>query len=891
MSVRPFVLRIARTVYRASLFLHRPGFRQRYGREMRATFDDLAAAADGPIALAVLTLREAADVSHAAITRRMPSTARPVVQTKRREPVMDFLRDCRYGFRRLQRDPVFTIVAVLTLAVGVGATTAVFTVVNGVLLRPLPYGDPDRLVVLLNGRAGRLSAFFSPLNYVDMTTESAAFGSTAIFAPTNVNLTGDGTPERIDAADVSPEFFSTLGVTFVHGRGFVREDAASQATSAVVISDGLWKRRFGGSPSIVGSSIRIDGSPYTVVGIAPPAVALPRRAEVWRPYVFSATELAPPARGAQYVSPIARLKPGTTLEQANSALAVVASRLAAAYPRTNKDRLALAVPLLERMTGAVRAPLMLLLGAVGLVLLIACVNVANLFLARTQARGREVAVRAALGAGRRRIAQQLIAESVVLAAIGGAAGLAVAYGCMRTLIALAPASIPRLEAVTIDLRVLLFALAATLLTAVLFGLAPAVSASGAAMTQFMASSGRSIAGGGHRTRRVLIVAEMGLAVMLLVGAGLLVRSYVRLTGVNPGFDPQQVLTFNVSLPEGSYPDLPRIRRFASDLTAKLSQHPGVAAAAGVFGLPLDPEFTASSSFLREGEVDSGDTPSAGMRIITPDYFRVMRIPLKAGRTFDARDDESAPEVVIINEQAARRYWPNENPIGRKLRLGVRLVRGVPSGEKTIVGVVGDVKYSGLDASAPVEVYLPHTQHPVDGLTFVVRTPGDPTSFIADARAAVAALDPQLPLARVQSMEERITQSVSERRFTMLLLAVFAMFAVTLSAVGVYGVLSYIVTQRTREVGVRVAMGAAPRDVVRMFVGEGALLAIAGLSCGLAAAWATAHWLQTMLFEVNSWDPGTFAAVACLLAAVAVIAAYVPARRAATLDPIAALRVD
>jgi putative ABC transport system permease protein len=888
--IASIVLVLARRAYRATMRIYPRRFRDAYGPGMLATFDELAAAAlsAGAWRLILVTARELVDLIRAVPDSRL-SVPRP--SRERRGPVIDVLRDYRYAGRLLLRQRGFALVAIVTLALGIGATTSVFTVVNGILIRPLPYGDPDRLVVLLNGRAGRLSPWFSPLNYVDLTQQAGAFGSSSFFEPTNVNLTGDGTPERIEIADVSPEFFDTLGIRFVHGRGFVSADAAAGMASGVVIGDGLWKRRYGGSPALVGSAIRIDGRPYTVLGVAPPGVALPRRAELWRPTVFTPGELAPTARGAQYVSAVARLGGGVSVEQANTALAAVARRLADQFPKSNKDRLAAAVPLLERITGGVKRPLLLLFGAVGLVLLIACVNVANLLLARTQSRAREIAVRAALGAGRRRIVQQVAAESLLLAALGGLAGLGVAYGCTRALVALAPPSIPRLSDVVMDMRVLAFTLATAALTGALFGLAPAVSASGAAMTRFVASAGRGIAGSGHRTRRVLVVAETGLAVMLLAGAGLLVRSYVRLNQVNPGFDPQQVLTFNISLPDASYPDLPQIRQFAADLTDRLSHQPGVDAAAGVFGLPLDPEFSASSSFVRDGEVEGPDSPSAGMRIVTPGYFRAMRIPVKAGRVFDRRDSEAGPEVVVVNEQLASRYFPGENPVGRRIRLGVRLVRGVASGFKTIVGVVGDVKYGGLDTTAPPEVYLPHAQHPVDGLTFVVRTERDPTAFVGTARASVAALDPELPLAQVQPMTDRISQTVAERRFTMLLLAVFGAFAVALAGIGVYGVLSYIVNQRTQEVGVRIAMGASPRDVIRLFVGEGVALASIGLACGLAAAWAAGRAIATMLFEVKTWDPATFGAVAAVLAVVALTAAYVPARRAALLDPTSALRVE
>jgi predicted permease len=636
--------------------------------------------------------------------------------------------------------------------------------------------------------------------------------------------------------------------------------------------------------------MRMDGKPFTIVGVAPPDLNVPIGAAYWRPLVFKPRDVAERARGAQWVGVIARLKPGIDLDQANRAIGVVATRLSRDFPRTNKDRAMSAMGLQDRIVRNIRPALLILLGAVTLVLMVACVNVANLLLARANGRSREVAVRAALGAGRGRLVQQFLAESVVLGLAGGAAGLAVAFWATRALIALGPASIPRLGEVGVDLRVLAFAIAIAVLTSVLFGLAPALTTTGS-VARFISAAGRGAVGSGStRIRKTLVTCEMALAVVLLVGAGLLIRSYQRISVVDPGFSADHLLTFTVALPEHKYKTSADAGRFMRDLVARVADHPGVQHAAGVYGLPLDDTFRASSSFTRPGETDSGDTPSVGMRIVTPDYFSTMKIPLRSGRPFDAHDDENGPEVVAINEEAARRYWPGIDPLGQQLHLGVRLAEA-RSGQKTIVAVVGDVKGNGLDATATPEVYLPYAQHPVDSLTIGVRTAGDPMAFIPIARADIASLDRDLPLAGVRTMDEVVGRSIAERRFTMLLLAAFAAVAVLLSAIGVYGVLAYLVSQRTQEIGVRIAVGATAGDVVRLFVREGATLTLAGIACGLGGALLITRALTTLLFGVTTTDPYTFTSVAATLGIVALLASYLPARRAARVDPMTALRTD
>jgi hypothetical protein len=588
----------------------------------------------------------------------------------------------------LRRQPGFAIIAILTLALGIGANTAVFTVVNGVLLRPLPYGDPDRLVVLLNGRAGRVSPWFSPLNYIDVTTQSNAFAETAAFDPISVNLTGRGDPQRVDGAEVTWPFFSVLNATPRMGRAFLESDAASDAP-VIVVSDGFWRRELGKRPDAVGAKIQMDGTEYTVIGVAPPDVALPRRAQFWRPLVFTPDQLAPRSRGAQWVSAVARLKPGVGLEQANSAMAVVAGRLADQFPLNSKDRLMTATPLHDQIVRDVRPALLVLLGAVMLVLLIACVNVANLLLARAYGRARS-AVRAALGAGR------VVSSSSSSPRASCSGSRVVRLDCWSRSGARARSSRSARR------RFPGCRTSGSIGVCLIHG-----RDGGRDQRSVRPCAGRrqcwrrdgalvigagrgSIGSAGTRTRKTLVVAEMALAVVLLVGAGLLVRSYERIVGVNPGFSPDRVLTFQLALPDAKYMAADSREQFVSGFVNRLRQEGGVESASAIMGLPLDSDFSISSSFRRSGEPDSVDTPSAWMRIITPDYFKTLKIPLRAGRIFNEHDDAMSPEVVIINEQAARRFWPGQDPIGQEIRLGVRLVRGARSGQKTIVGIIGDV---------------------------------------------------------------------------------------------------------------------------------------------------------------------------------------------------------
>jgi putative ABC transport system permease protein len=804
-----------------------------------------------------------------------------------------WLRDVSHAWRLLRRQPAFAILATLTLALGIGTTTAVFTVVNGVLLRPLPYRDPGRLVMLYYGHQGQVSPWFSPPDVRDYVGPSDAFIEASSVAPITGNLTGAGDPERLKGARVSGNYFTLLGVPMALGRGFTEGDAQGDGNQ-VVLSDGLWRRRFGSRPDIVNSTTTLDGHDVTIVGVAPAPVMFPVAAEFWQPLIFNPRDLAPTARGKQWVQVVARLKDTVTPGQATTALQTMADRLATEFPETEKDATLAVSPLHERIVGDIRPTLMTLFGSVVVVLLIACANVANLLLVRGQARGREVAVRAALGASRRRLIAQLLTESFVLGMLGGAAGAGVAFLAVRAAVLLGPASIPGLPGLSVDMRVLAFGLAMTFVTSIACGLAPALAVSGRSTRWFFALSSRGAVGStGTRARRILVIVELAGAAMLLVVAGLLIRSYVQLQRVEPGFDPQHVTTFSLSLPADTYADPAHQRAFVPSLLSRLQAEPGVESAAVAMGLPFTSNLDVITGFRHEGEAepDSASMPTASLRIVSPAYFHMMRIPIRDGRPFDSRDTPTSPDVVLINERAARRFFSGQNPLGQQIRVGAELARGAHDGPKTIVGVVGDVKYGGLDEATPAEIYVPYEQHPVDAFTVAVRETADRVASIKTLRHDVAGLDPLLPLADVKGLPALVDASLAERRFTMLVILTFAGIAVALAIIGVYGVLAYLVAQRRREIGVRLAIGASPSDVVWLFIREGAVLTVVGLSAGLAGALALGRLISSLLFAVAPADPATLAGVVCALAGAAACATYAPARRAATVDPNEALKTE
>ena len=802
-------------------------------------------------------------------------------------------RDVRYALRTCARNPAFSVVVVITLALGIGMTTAVFTVVNGVLLRPLPYRDPDRLVMLFYGHHGSVSPWLSPPDVRDYVGPSDAFAEASSVVPVTVNITGAGDPERLQGARVSWNFFRLLGVSTPLGRAFAPSDGQSDGNQ-IVLSDGLWRRRFGGRLDVVNSTTTLDGHNVTIVGVAPATLKFPAAAEFWQPLIFNPRDLAPAARGAQWVHVLARLKDTVSAAEATTALQTVADRLATEFPQTEKDATLLVTPLQERIVGDIRPTLVTLFGSVLLVLLIACANVANLQLVRGQARGRELAVRAALGASRRRLIAQLLTESLVLGVLGGAAGAGVAFSVVRAVVLFGPASIPRLPTLSVDLHVLAFGLAMTVVTSIACGLTPALSLSGRSTHRsFALSSRRTIGAIGTGARRVLVISELAGAAMLLVGAGLLVRSYVQLQHVETGFDPKGVTTFSLSLPAARYADPASPRAFVSALLLRLKANPGVQSAAVAMGLPFTSDLNVITGFRHEGQLepDSASMPTASLRIVSPEYFAMMKIPIRGGRPFDGRDTATSPEVVLINERTARRFFSGQNPLGQQIRIGAELARDGRNGPKTIVGVMGDIKYGGLDEDTPTEIYLPYEQHPVDAFTVAVRTSADGIASLATLRHAVAGLDPLLPLANVKGLPALVDASLAERRFTTLVFLTFAAIAVALSVIGVYGLLAYLVAQRRREIGLRLAVGASRSDVVWLFVREGAALTLIGLSAGLAGALAAGRLISGLLFAVTPADPATLATVVCALAGAAACATYLPARRAAGVDPNEALKAE
>jgi putative ABC transport system permease protein len=803
------------------------------------------------------------------------------------------LRNLRYACRVLRRQPAFSTVAILTLALGIGASTAVFTVAYGVLLRPLPYRDPDRLVMILYGHHGRVSPWLSPPNFRDYVTQNDAFSAAVALTPITVNMVGVGEPERLQGAKVSWNYFDLLGLPMAHGRGFVEADERGEG-NRIVLSHGLWRRRFGGNPHIIDSTATLDGHAVTIVGVASADLNFPSTAEFWQPLIFTPRDMASESRGAQWVHVLGRLKSAESPRHATTALETIGRRLARDYPGTEADVTVTAIPLHERIVQNIRPTLFVLLGAVTLVLLIACANVASLLLAHAQARRREVTVRVALGATRRQLIAQLLTESLVLGILGATAGVSVAVLLVRAVVLLGPASIPRLSTLTVDLDVLAFALGAAIVTSIAFGLTPALSVSRRlGHRRFDLGSRGSIGTATTGTRRLLVVSELAFAAMLLVGAGLLNRSYLQLQQVQPGFDPDGVVTFSLSLPAAKYPAAANLDAFVSTLLSRLEAEPGVESAAVALGLPFTSDLDAITGFRRtdQPEPDSAAMPSASLRIVSADYFKTMRIPIRSGRLFDRHDTPAAPDVVLINERTAERYFAGVNPLGQQIFVSAQLARDTRSGPKTIVGVVGNVKSGGLDEETPAEIYMPYGQHHVGGFTVAVRTSADPLAVVPSLRRQVAALDPLLPLANVNSLASLVDSSTVGRRFIMIVFLFFAVAAAALSAIGVYGVLAYLVSQRTKEIGVRLAIGASPSGVVFLFVREGMALTAVGLTVGLAGALAAGQWIRSLLFGVTAADPTTFVGVACGLSVAALLATYVPARRAANVNPTDALKTD
>lgn len=803
-----------------------------------------------------------------------------------------WLRDVRFACRLLLRQPGFSGVAILTLALGIAATTAVFSVVYGVLLRPLPYRDPDRLVMLLYGHQGRVSPWLSPANFHDYIDQADVFTGAAAVAPITANLTGSGDPERVAGARVSWNYFDVLGTAMVLGHAFTPARDESDSNQ-LVLSYGLWQRRFGGRTDLIDTTTTIDGRTMKIVGVAARDVRFPAAAEFWQPLTFSPKDLAPQARGAQWVQVLARLRSGVSPAEATTAVQTIADRLARAFPQTENEATTMAVALHERIVRNSRPTLLLLLGAVMLVMVIACANVASLLLARAPGRACEMSVRAALGASRAGIVRQLLTENLVIGTFAAIAGAALAILPVRALVLSAPSSIPRLSEVAIDGTVLAFAAAAAIVTSLLFGLAPALSASQDLGAAGLAAGRGAVGHSKARPRQILVIAELAVAVMLLAAAGLLVRSYVELQRVAPGFDADRVMTVSLSLPAAKYGKPGAPNAFISTLLSRVQADAGVESVSAVMGLPFSSDLNAITGFRRDDqpEPDSASMPSASLRIVSPDYFTTLRIPLTAGRAFTDRDTVAAPDVAIINERTAQRYFAGVDPIGAQIRVGAQLSRDGRTGPKTIVGVVGNVKYGGLDEDSPAEIFLPFAQGPVDAFTLAVRSRGDPAALASLLRHEVAALDPMLPLANVKLLRDLVDASIAGRELTLSVFLLFGVIALVLSAIGVYGVLASLVGQRTREIGVRLAIGASPADVVWLFVREGAILLVIGLSIGVGGALVAGRWIAALLFGVRPADPATFLVAVVILTLTAAGATFLPVRRAARVDPTDALRAN
>src|SRR5205809_2267209 len=802
----------------------------------------------------------------------------------------DLAQDLHYGVRMLVKNPSFTIVAVLALALGIGANSAIFSVVNTVLLRPLPYKNPGRLVMLWEEamHLGFPKNTPSPANFIDWRAQNTVFEAMAAMVERSFNLTGVGEPERFDGRRVSANLFDLLGVQPQLGRAF-RAEEDKPGSRVVILSNGLWQHRFGGDPRVIGQAVSLNGESYTVIGVMPGSFQFPtRRDQLWVPLAFDAKEAA--SRGNHFLEVIARMKPGVTLQQAQAEMSTIAARLAQQYPEENLRVGSVVTALQEQVVGDIKPALLVLLGAVGFVLLIACANVANLLLARAAARQKEIALRLALGAGRSRLTRQFLTESVLLAVIGGAVGLLLSIAGLRVLKTFIPDTISQAQAVSIDAKVLVFTGLVALVTGIIFGLAPAMQVSHLDINDTLKEGGRDAAGGtrGNRIRALLVIGEIAVSFVLLMGAGLLINSFMHLRNLHPGFRANHLLTMKIPLSEVKYPDKERRSPFYAEVLRRVQALPGVQSAAVAGNLPLTYDGDSMPIGI-EGRTDPppDQRPDVILRVVGPGYFSTMGIPLVRGRDFNEQDKADSARVVIVSEKTARHFWPGENPIGKRLQPG-STNRNIPWIE--IIGVVKDVRQNDLVSEPKMKMYMPYQQvNSFAPNALVVRTNVEPLSLAAAVRNAIWAVDKDQPVSNLRSMDEIVSEAVARQRFSMLLLGIFAALAMVLAAVGIYVVMSYSIAQRTREIGLRIALGAQKSDVLKMILRQGLRFVAAGLAIGLAASFALTRVMASLLFGISATDPATFVSISLMLIAVALLASYIPAVRAMKIDPMLALR--
>lgn len=800
-----------------------------------------------------------------------------------------FFQDVRYGVRMLAKNPGFTLVAVLTLALGIGATSTMFSFANGILLHSLPYKDSERLVLVDENslQRGVTSMGVSFPNFLDWREQNQVFSGIASYMGGNFTLTGGGEPEQVSGVWMSYDTFEVLGVPPLLGRTFTAEEDRPEHDNVVILSHGLWERRFGADPSILGQSLIINSRSRAVIGVMPPDFKFPDTAELWAPLALTTETWTRTDHG---LSAIARLNPGVTLEQAQENMSAVALRIEELNPVTNEGLGVALISLHEGLVSDYRTALLILMGVVGLVLAVACANVANLLLARASGRHKEMAIRTSLGASRWRILRQLITESLLLGIMGGALGLLLAFWGIDLLLAAIPIEFPFWMKFQMDTRVLAFTTGIALLTGLIFGTAPALQALKVDLNETLKEGGRGLASASrNRLRRLLVVVEVALSLILLIGAGLMIRSFMHLIDVNPGLNPENVLTMRLGLPSLKYNAPEKRQAFFKELTERVSALPGVQSSSAITGLPLGGNNWGRSLTVEGYPVLSvGQAPSINHCVVTPDYFQTMGIPMMAGRDFTDADSSKGLKVTIIDEGLAREYWPNESAIGKRIRFGP------PEDNEpwhTIVGVVGEVKHQSLILTQRRSVYLPHAQISVGSMSLVLRASTNPENLIAAIRSQVKEMDADQPVTNVRTMEEVISRSVWQSRFFTILFGTFAAVALLLASVGIYGVMAYSVSQRTQEIGIRLALGAQKRDVMKMVVRQGMKLSLIGAGVGLAGALTLTRLMESLLFETSATDPLTFIALAAALMAVALAACYIPARRATKVDPIVALRYE